>query len=260
MSGTDLVDYALYLNVVSPSRVGQCAAETNVYINCPFQKSTSIIHFNHSTTSISTHISHMRTPIQQLTKSDLIELYVDLGLSASQIANMRDCSVHKVNYWLHTYGIQKRSISEAIYQLNNPEGDPFEEKRRKTFADTFLFGLGLGLYWGEGTRRSKYAVRLGNSDPNLIKVFLQFLKVIYRIEEEKLRFGLQLFSDTDSTDALKYWSSQLGVHTSQFMKVIVTPVRGKGTYRRKSKYGVLTVYFGNKKLRDMLCNEIEKLS
>jgi len=32
-----------------------------------------------------------------------------------------------------------------------------------------------------------------------------------------------------------------------------------GTYKRKIKHGVLTIYYNNKKLRDILCKEIKNL-
>lgn len=32
-----------------------------------------------------------------------------------------------------------------------------------------------------------------------------------------------------------------------------------GTYRKKTQHGVLTLYFNNKKLRDIIIGEIEKM-
>jgi hypothetical protein len=49
------------------------------------------------------------------------------------------------------------------------------------------------------------------------------------------------------------------VSPKQFYKTICTPSGKVGSYREKSKHGVLTVYFNNKKLRDHLVAEIEKM-
>ena len=54
-------------------------------------------------------------------------------------------------------------------------------------------------------------------------------------------------------------SKILKISSSQFYKTIITPSRGVGTYKDKFKYGVLTIHFNNKKLRDILCGEIENL-
>jgi len=51
----------------------------------------------------------------------------------------------------------------------------------------------------------------------------------------------------------------LEVNNSQFQKVVITQPRGKRTHRKKIKHGVLTVYFHNKKLRDVLIKELQKL-
>jgi hypothetical protein len=122
-----------------------------------------------------------------------------------------------------------------------------------------LFGLGLGLYWGEGNKKNINTVRLGNTDPMLVKKFIEFLFHFYKIPQEKFRFGLQIFSDMSSQEVLRFWIRTLRASSKQFGKVIVTPARGAGTYREKTKYGVLTVNVSNKKLRDLLVGEIEKL-
>lgn len=196
-----------------------------------------------------------------ISKHILNDLYVSKGWSAPAIARKLGCSQHKVNYWLKKTGVQKRSISEAVYKKWNPDGDPFSIRNPKTIEEAILYGLGIGLYWGEGTKASKNAVRLGNSSPLLIRKFVQFLKEFYTIDKRRLRFGLQIFGDMHANSALKYWMKFLHVNRSQFLPtVVVTPHRGVGNYRQKTKYGVVTVYFNNRKLRDILCNAVEEMA
>lgn len=186
-------------------------------------------------------------------------LYLEQKMSVSQIADRYNCSQNKVTYWLQKYGIGRRSISEAVYIRSNPLGDPFRFKQPCTSEEWFLYGLGVGLFWGEGNKVNKNAVRLGNTDIDLIRNFLSFLRSVYQIEEGKLRFGLQLFNDISKNRALEYWSSGLGVSKEQFQRVVVTKSVQKGTYRRKSDFGVLTVYFSNTKLRDTIISAITEL-
>lgn len=192
-------------------------------------------------------------------KVSLNEFYVKKRLSAAQIAAQFDCSESKVNYWIKRHHIQKRSISDAIYTYKNPNGDPFKIEAINSIERSFLYGLGLGLYWGEGTKRSRYAVRLGNTDPAMIKLFIKFLSTIYSIDGSKLRFGLQLFNDSNPEASLQYWRNELKVSQRQFYKVIISKIRGEGSYKNKSQYGVLTIYFHNKKLRDIINTAIENL-
>ncbi|MFA6536185.1 MAG: hypothetical protein WC250_03385 [Candidatus Paceibacterota bacterium] len=192
-------------------------------------------------------------------RSELTELYQNSKLSAAQIAEKINCSEGKVNYWLSKYEISKRSISEAIYQKHNPLGDPFMVTFPKNVDEGVLYGLGLGLYWGEGAKRGNGGVRLGNTDANLIRKFIDFLEVFYSINKKSLHFGLQIFGDISPEKALSFWTKTLKVSKKQFYKIIISKVRGSGTYKYKSENGVLMVYFNNIKLKRLLCDKIDNI-
>ncbi len=183
-------------------------------------------------------------------KRSLEKLYIDDGKSLKEIADNFRCSVNKVQYWMKKFNIKSRSRSEALYLKHNPDGDPFLIKKEFSKDDLILLGLGLGLWWGEGSKRHKGTIRLGNTDPLLIKKFLEFLYKICAVKKEKLRFGLQVFSDMDPNLVKDYWMKELSVDSGQFLpKVVVTPARGNGTYKQKTKFGVLTIYCANIKLK-----------
>ena len=134
------------------------------------------------------------------------------------IAIILGCSVHKVKYWFLKYNIHSRSISEAIYLKNNPNGDPFKFSKPKSFNEAMLFGLGIGLYWGEGTKASKDSVRLSNTDPALIKRFMEFLIKLFSVKKKDFKFSLLLFTDIDVNEALDFWVKKLRIRYSQFYK------------------------------------------
>lgn len=195
----------------------------------------------------------------KLPEKELRNLYLVENLSAAQIARLFDCSLHKVDYWLKQHLIPKRSISEAVYVKRNPTGDPFSVRSPRTLDDAFLRGLGLGLYWGEGTKSNKSSIRLGNTDVRLIKKFMEFLVRMYGVKKDRFKFGLQVFNDVSPASARKYWCRELGISPHKLQKVVVSRVRGRGSYNNKSEHGVLTVYFNNKKLRDVICADVERL-
>lgn len=174
--------------------------------------------------------------------------------SVSEIAQEFGCSENGINYWIHKFGIKKRSISEAIYIKHNPKGDPFKFIFPRNINEAKLFGLGLGLYWGEGTKANKNSVRIGNSDPLLLKRFIEFLVKFFCIKRDDLKFHLHTFSDIDLTEAQEYWMKQLDIKKEQFYKPLVTQSGKIGNCRKKSKYGVLTLYYGNTKLKNILIN------
>ncbi len=194
----------------------------------------------------------------------LSSLYLSKRRSMSEIAKLLGKSERQVDYWMRKYGIEKRKISDAVYIKHNNKGDPFVippfiNKLNLTKTPSFQLGLFLGLYWGEGNKKNPYAIRLGNSDPKLILRFVDILTSIFKINVDKLKFGLQLFSDINKEEALIFWSKHLGVSKGRFYKPIVT-ISGKvGNYKNKSKYGVVTVYFNNIKFRNFVFEKILEL-
>jgi hypothetical protein len=194
---------------------------------------------------------HLKTP----SKEELFNLYTRRNRSMREISKVLGCSATKVAYWMERYKISRRDKSEATYQKRNPFGDPFKLSEPSDFNEALLMGIGLGLYWGEGNKLNKNSIKLGNTDPALVRAFIAFLN-LFKIDKNKLHFGLQIFSDAKPSEALDFWIKQLKVQKSHFQKVVVTPLRGQGTYKRKLKYGVLTVYFNNKKLRDVIISKL----
>lgn len=186
----------------------------------------------------------------------LQHLYLEQKKSMQEIADMQKVSLTKVAYWLNKHKIKSRPRSEALYVKNNPNGDPFKIIKVTSKEDNFLLGLGLGLWWGEGSKRHKHAVRIGNSDPMLIKSFMKFMVEIMGVNKNKFRFGLQVFSDLNVTEVKSKWINALEIEESQFFPTtIVTPKRGKGNYKNINEWGVVTLYYSNIKLR----LELEKL-
>jgi hypothetical protein len=193
-------------------------------------------------------------------KNVLERLYNCDGKSMKAISEELGFSVHKVQYWMDKHQIKRRSIADAIYQWHNPNGDPFVFVPPKSIEDYQLYGLGIGLYWGEGTKASKTSVRLGNTDLVLIENFIAFLERFYIVKRADMHFGLQIFTDIDEQKALDFWQNGLKIGSHQFYKVTRTISGSIGTYRKKSQFGVLTVYYNNRKFRDHLNNQLAALA
>ena len=186
-------------------------------------------------------------------KKYLVENYFKKKKSVFEIAKSLKKSETTVNYWMKKYGIKKREISEAIYLKNNPKGDPFKVRKPINLELAELKGFGLGLYWGEGNKKNKNSIKLANTDPGLIKKFLEFLIKILGVKKENIKFSLQVFSDIDPKEAKQFWIEKLKIKENQFYNKITITQSGKvGNYREKNRYGVLTIYYHNTKLRNIL--------
>ncbi len=189
----------------------------------------------------------------KITKEKLEHYYFAKKMSVKEMTNVFIRSETCISYWMKKYGIKKRTISESVYLKNNPNGDPFKIRKDLNSELTELKGIGIGLYWGEGNKRNKNSIKIGNTDPALIKKFIEFLVKILGVKRKNIRFSLQVFSDMNSEKAKRYWLEELKVDPAQFSKKITITHSGKvGNYKRKTQYGVLTMYYHNTKLRNIL--------
>lgn len=141
---------------------------------------------------------------------------------------------------------------------HHPKGDPFKIYHPKNITEAKLFGLGIGIYWGEGNKANKNTIRVGNSDPALLRIFIRFLTKFFGVKKEDLKFHLHLFSDISTDQAMHFWSVELKIKKRQFYKPMISRSGSLGNYRQKSKYGVLTLYYGNIKLRNIIINNLKQ--
>lgn len=101
-----------------------------------------------------------------------------------------------------------------------------------------LFIAGLMLYWGEGDKLTKYSTAITNTDPDLIRLYVFFLRNACRIPEEKIKAHVLVYPDLNEVDCRKYWALESGIDISRFTKN--TTILGRHKTRR-IKYGVCIV-------------------
>lgn len=87
------------------------------------------------------------------------------------------------------------------------------------------------LYWGEGSKRD---FSLTNTDPELIKVFVEGLNGILGIKAEDFRVSIRIYEDLDKEKCLTFWSGITGVPVKKFVNVDIL----KGKKSGKLKYGM----------------------
>lgn len=114
------------------------------------------------------------------------------------------------------------------------------------YKDNPLFISGIMLYWGEGDKIGKDKVRLTNTDPSLIKVFVLFLTEVLQIPAEKVRAQVLVYPDLDERTTREYWIRESGLSDSNFLKS--TPIQGKHKTRRLG-YGVCIIHISSTYLK-----------
>lgn len=102
-----------------------------------------------------------------------------------------------------------------------------------------LFISGIMLYWGEGDKRTRHITRLINTDAEMIRLYVLFLKNACRIPEEKIRATVTIYPDLDPEQCISYWSRISGIGPERFGKCATIQGRHK---TRKLSYGMCTVF------------------
>jgi hypothetical protein len=90
------------------------------------------------------------------------------------------------------------------------------------------------LYWAEGSKKD---FGLSNTDPDLIKVFVDGLRTVLGVSDDNLRISVRIYEDLDRESCLKFWSDIVGIPTEKFVNVNVLAGKKKG----KLQYGMCRV-------------------
>lgn len=129
---------------------------------------------------------------------------------------------------------EKRGGSKKIMELK--EQLALEEARKQvsqlTQKEKFLFLA--ALYWAEGSKRD---FGLSNTDPNLIKTYITFLKDVFNVDKDQLRVSIRTYEDLDKDVCLSFWSNIVGIPKEKFINVNVLVGKKKG----KLAYGMCRV-------------------
>lgn len=107
-----------------------------------------------------------------------------------------------------------------------------------------LHVLGIALYWAEGSKNDG-RVLLTNSDPDMINLYIRWLKECLGVVDE--RFVCRLTINELHNDRLveieRHWSKVIHIPLDQFTKTTVIHSKLNKLYRnRKTYYGVMPVY------------------
>lgn len=130
----------------------------------------------------------------------------------------------------------------AIREFNKFKNDP-------------LFLAGLMLYWGEGDKAVKNSrVRLGNSEPEVIRIFYLFLTKILGISNERISAWLLLYPDLIDSVQKNFWAKATGISINQFKKS--TYIKGRHPKKRLS-FGVCTLVINSRALKERVLKWIE---
>lgn len=117
------------------------------------------------------------------------------------------------------------------------------QKQIGTLSKRDKLMLGIGLYWGEGTKLGSGGVSLVNSDPDLVlsmKYWFESLGV--QSSDFRPYIFISEVHKNRSIQIIDFWSKYLGIPKNQFHDVIFLKGRPKKVYENNnSYYGILAL-------------------
>lgn len=155
------------------------------------------------------------------------------GLSYNEILRHVPVAKSSLALWLHSVGLAKHHAQrltekkraslkrgwEKWHQVRVARTKKLVEVAQNEIgkiSDRELWLMGVMLYWGEGTKQKPHnisqRVSFNNSDPLMIKLFLQWLKKSLKIPEKDIDFELYIHESSKERVpvVIGYWRKMIG--------------------------------------------------
>ena len=178
---------------------------------------------------------------------DIEKLYYQKKLSMQKIANILNVTPKAVIYFMKKHNLKRRSfpeISALRFKMSTPS---FKVRKNLGNKKKELKIAGAILYWAEGYKTEKSSgIDFTNSDPEMIKVFMNFLRNIYELDESRFRILLYCYSDQNVEKLIKFWSKITHIPIGQFTKPYIRNDFNKSG--RRMEYGMVHIRYMDKKL------------
>ena len=186
------------------------------------------------------------------------KLYIGQKLSMKKVSDKLGISIDAVLHCMRKNNISRRSFTEANAIVFQNKKLSFKEKVKLSEKEKKLKIAGLMLYWGEGYKSLlSHGVDFANSDPVMIKVFINFLRTVYGVDEKRFRILLYCYSNQNVPELINFWSKLTLIPKKQFSKPYIrTDFKENG---RKMKYGMIHLRYADKKLLFSIMDAIDIL-
>lgn len=187
-----------------------------------------------------------------IARSTLSDWFAGLGWSKT----IKNDLIRKANYINH-------SRFRKIVKQRSEMWERWREQARQEARDAFprikndpLFIAGIMLYWGEGDSKLENChVTLINTDKNMIRLFVLFLKKFCSVSGERLRGQMILYNDLNEKPCALFWSTASHIPIEQFHKTQF--IKGRHPTKRLT-YGIFQVRLGSRQVKEKIAVWIDQ--
>jgi hypothetical protein len=163
------------------------------------------------------------------------------GATYDEIAAQLSVSKASLSLWLRDLPVPERVVRRRAEHLRRIRGHGGGSQRKEAQArmaarrdraqglvgrlsERELFIAGVVIYWCEGAKDKPWKrhgrVKVINSDPDLLRVYLAWLDLI-GVEEMERTYALSIHEDADVAAHEAWWRRELGLAPTQFRKAML---------------------------------------
>jgi transcriptional regulator with XRE-family HTH domain len=201
------------------------------------------------------------------------------GLPVKEIARLVGVSPSSVSLWVRDVPLTDAQI-EALRQKNPAynrqlRGANRNAEQGRARRSAYQEGgrvmarraeaphvAGAMLYWAEGDKGSRNAARLSNSDPDLLRLFVRFLRIHYGVPDQQLRVTCHLFADhiERQYEIEQFWLDLLELPRSCLCKSFVNVYSKYSQKKRQNKlpYGTCRVCVNSTRVVQSIFGSIQE--
>lgn len=199
------------------------------------------------------------------------------GKSYSEIKNLLGTPKGTLSYWLKDMPLSQERILE-LGPKSERRIERYRETRRKQkearlataraltkktlfpFSKRDILVAGYFLYWGEGSKSNPAEVGIANTDPAVIKMFIEWMETCFSVPKEKMLVRVHLYSDMNEEEELRYWQKITGVSRKNFKKSYIKESTRAGlSYKGLYGHGTCNIRINNVLLRNRIIEGIKLL-
>lgn len=191
------------------------------------------------------------------------------GKSYSQIKEELGLSKSTLSVWLRKYPLSRERINqlrgrsevriERYRQTMQRKRDArlaqyYKEEKEKWLPLSVreLFLSGLFLYWGEGGKTIHGQVSINNTDPDVLKFALYWIRIALEIPKDKIQVYLHLYNDMDIQEEINFWSKQLNMSKKYFTKPYIKKSTKAGLTQKGFGHGTCGLRVNNTVLKERI--------
>jgi transposase-like protein len=199
------------------------------------------------------------------------------GASINEIARRIGAAKSSISRWVRDIDLtdeQRESLRVAAYN-GHIKGRTMtvrlrrearvmaqEDGRMRAQQSDAFFTAGCMLYWAEGSK-DRNRVEFTNSDPEMVRFFVRFLKTYWDLRDEEIRLACNLFADhlDKQRDIEQFWLdvAQLPVESLRKSRVNVYSKYSKKKRQNRLPHGTCRVTVARTRVVQAIYGGIQEL-